>query len=117
MQETLVRFQGGEDPLEKETATYSSILAREISWTEEPGKLWFMGLQRVRHDLATEHAHKERPRARLGVPYRHCRGSVWDLGAQIWLLQFLGGKAFHAGILKSYTLIPQPQPSLGIPLG
>ena len=98
-------------------ATHSSILAWEISRTEEPGKLWFMGLQRVRHDLATEHAHKERPRARLGVPCGHCRGSVWDLGAQIWLLLFLGGKAFHAGILKSYTLIPQPQPSLGIPLG
>ena len=97
--------------------THSSIPTWEILWTEEPCGLQSMWLQRVRHDLATEHAHKERPRARLGVPYRHCRGSVWDLGAQIWLLQFLGGKAFHAGILKSYTLIPQPQPSLGIPLG
>ena len=36
MQETWVRFLGGEDPLEKEMATHSSILAWEIPWTEEP---------------------------------------------------------------------------------
>ena len=50
MQETLVRSLGGEDPLEKEMATHSSILAWEIPWTEEPGGLQSMGLQRVRHD-------------------------------------------------------------------
>ena len=38
----------------KETATHSSILVSEISWTEKPGKLWSMGSQRVRHELATE---------------------------------------------------------------
>ena len=54
--ETQVCSQDWEDPLvEKETATHSSILAWEMPWTEEPGGLWFMGLQRVRHDLATEH--------------------------------------------------------------
>ena len=37
MQETRVPSQGGKDPLEKETATHSSILAWEIPWTEEPG--------------------------------------------------------------------------------
>ena len=41
---------GWEDPLEKEMATHSSILAREISWTEEPGGLQSMGSQRVGHD-------------------------------------------------------------------
>ena len=46
---------GLEDPLEKEMATNSSILAWEIPWTEEPGGLQSMGLQRVRHDQATEH--------------------------------------------------------------
>ena len=46
MQETL----GWEDTLEKEMATHSSILAWEISWTEKPGRLQFMGSQRVRHD-------------------------------------------------------------------
>ena len=53
MQETLVWFLGWEDPLEKETATYSSILACRIPWTEEPGRLQSMGSQRVRHDWAT----------------------------------------------------------------
>ena len=38
MQETWVRFLGQEDPLEKEMATYSSILAWRIPWTEEPGR-------------------------------------------------------------------------------
>ena len=45
---------GQEDPLEKEMATHSSILARKIPWTEEPGRLQCMGLQRVGHDLATK---------------------------------------------------------------
>ena len=42
MQETRVRFLGQEDPLEKEMAPHSSILAREIPWTEEPGGLQAM---------------------------------------------------------------------------
>ena len=41
---------GGEDLLEEEMATDSSFLAWRIPWTEEPGRLQFMGLQRVRHD-------------------------------------------------------------------
>ena len=39
MQETQVRFLGWEDPLEKEMATHSGILAQKIPWTEEPGRL------------------------------------------------------------------------------
>ena len=54
MQETWVRFLGQEDPLEKETATHSSILAWKIPRTEEPGRLQSMGSQRVRHNLATK---------------------------------------------------------------
>ena len=42
MQETWVQFLGQEDPLEKEKATYSSILSCEIQWTEEPGMLQSM---------------------------------------------------------------------------
>jgi hypothetical protein len=49
MQETLVRSLGWEDPLEKEMATHSSILAWKISRTEEPGGLQSMGSQRVGH--------------------------------------------------------------------
>ena len=51
-QETQVQSQGWEDPLEKETATHSSILAWKIPQTEEPGKLQYMGSQRVRPDRA-----------------------------------------------------------------
>ena len=50
MLETQVQSLGREDPLEKEMATHSSTLALKIPWTEEPGKLQSMGLQRVRHD-------------------------------------------------------------------
>ena len=50
MQETWVRSLGWEDLLENEMATYSSILAWKIPWTEEPSRLQSMGLQRVRHD-------------------------------------------------------------------
>ena len=45
MEETQVRFLDWEDPLEKEMATHSSILAWWIPWTEEPGRLQFMGSQ------------------------------------------------------------------------
>ena len=53
MKEMLIQSLVQEDPLEKEMATYSSILVWEIPWTEEPGELQSMGLQRVRHDLVT----------------------------------------------------------------
>ena len=50
MQETWVQSLGQEDPLEKEMATHSSILAWRIPWTEEPGRLQSMGLGTVRHN-------------------------------------------------------------------
>ena len=49
-QETQVRFLGQEDPLEKGMATNSRILIWRIPWTEEPGGLQSMELQRVRHN-------------------------------------------------------------------
>ena len=49
-QEMWVQSLGREDPLEEGMATHSSILAWEIPWTEEPGGLQSMGLQRVGHD-------------------------------------------------------------------
>ena len=54
MPETPVRSLGWKDPLEKEMANHSSILAWKIPWTEEPGGLQSMGSQRVRHDFATK---------------------------------------------------------------
>ena len=50
MQETHVQSLGQEDPLEKGMATHSTIPAWRILWTEEPGGLWSMGSQRIRHD-------------------------------------------------------------------
>ena len=50
MQETWVQSLGQEDLLEKEMAIHSSILAWKIPWMEEPGRLQFMGSQRIGHD-------------------------------------------------------------------
>ena len=55
MQEIQVQSLNQEDPLEKEMATHSSILAWRIAWTEEPGGLQSMVPQRVGHDYMTEH--------------------------------------------------------------
>ena len=54
MQETEVPSLGQEDPLEKEMATHSGILAWEIPWTEEPGGLKSVGSQRIGRDLSTK---------------------------------------------------------------
>ena len=48
--ETRVQSLDQEDPLEKEMATHSSTLAWKIPWTEEPGRVQYMGSQRVGHD-------------------------------------------------------------------
>ena len=53
MQETRVQSLGREDPLEKEMAPHSSTLAWKIPWTEQPGRLQPMGLQRVGYDRVT----------------------------------------------------------------
>ena len=50
IQKTWVQSLGQEDSMEKEMATHSSMLALEIPWTEEPGGVQSLGLQRVRHD-------------------------------------------------------------------
>ena len=57
MQDMQVQSLSPEDPLEKEMAAHSSILAWEIPWTEEPGRLQPMGSQRVGHDLVTKPPH------------------------------------------------------------
>ena len=56
IQEMRVQSLGQKDPLEKEMATHSSILAWKIPRTREPGRPQSMGLQIVRHDLVTKHA-------------------------------------------------------------
>ena len=60
MQETWVPSLGQEDPLKKKMATHSSILAREIPWTEESGGLYSpWGHESVGHDLATNQQQKQ----------------------------------------------------------
>ena len=54
MQETQVQSLSQGDPLEKEMATHSNILAQRIPWTEKPGRLQSMGSQRVGYDSATD---------------------------------------------------------------
>ena len=78
MQEIWVQSLGWEDPLKKEMVTHSSILAWEISRTEEPGRLQFMGLQRVRHDLATKTTME--PWSRAGPPCSSSR----DMTVSVW---------------------------------
>ena len=68
MQETLVQSLGWEDPLEKEMATYSSILAWKISWREEPGGLQSMGSQsRTRLSMHTYNIKEPRREPRKSV--------------------------------------------------
>ena len=57
--ETQVQSLGGEDSLEKQMATHSSILAWETPWTEKPGGLQSMGSQRAGHDLGTEQQRRQ----------------------------------------------------------
>ena len=54
MQEMRVLPLAWEDPLEKEMGTHSSVLAWEIPWTEQPGRLQSMGSQRVGHNIVTK---------------------------------------------------------------
>ena len=72
MQETWVQSLGGEDPLEKEIATHSSILAWRIPWMEEPGGLQSTGSQRVRHDWATSLTHEDLQDLLEATPKKRC---------------------------------------------
>jgi len=68
MEEMQVPPLGGEDPLEKEMATHSSILTWRIPWTDEPGR----GSKRVGHDLVTEHDQKSTKSVDSPWPMRSC---------------------------------------------
>ena len=100
MQETPVWSLGPEEPLEEEMATHSSILARKVAWTEEPGGLQSLGLQRVGRGWAGEHATPVWLHLSLSHHIRkqpcfqqgHLRRS-WGLGLQI---SFFRGDAIQA---------------------
>ena len=72
-------------------ATHSSILASKISWTEEPGWLQSMGLQRVRHDIATKYRH------RIGTKVRQMRKPGHRVKEAF---------IFRVGVLTCFTLVP-----------
>ena len=63
--------------MEEEIATHSSILAWKIPWTEEPGGLQSVELQRVGHDLATEHTQEAKS---LGQYHKHLSLPSWGQG-------------------------------------
>ena len=63
VQETWVQSLGQEDPLEEEMATHLSILAWEIPWTEEAGRLQSRGSQKVRHNLVTKQQQQKQQHA------------------------------------------------------
>ena len=76
MQETSIQYQGGEDPLEKEIATHSSILDWEIPWTEEPGGLQSVGSQK---ESDTTRATKQQHSYTLPISLLKCCLSLKDL--------------------------------------
>ena len=77
-QETQVRSLYQEDLLEKELATHSSIPARKILWTEEPGGLWPMGSLTVEHERLSTHQQKVTGSSGLvmAILYFHSTGSM-----------------------------------------
>ena len=103
MQETQVRFLGGEDPLEKEMATHSSTLAWKIPWTEEPGGLQSMGSQRVRHDWATS------PSPSLpsfpGCSYSASWGPWWAADSRLLLFCGPGTVSMTSLMASSYSFL------------
>ena len=79
MWETWVQSLVWEDPLEEGMASHSSILAWRILWTEEPGGLQSLGLQRVRHSWVTKNTHnlwREKPTSRVTFSLSMCVCSV-----------------------------------------
>ena len=76
---------GQEDPLEKELATHSSILAWRIPLTEEPGRLQSMGLQRVVHDWSNLAQHSTAPRKETQTWALHWKFKFFSLGQPVTL--------------------------------
>ena len=102
MRETWVWSLGWEDPLEKETATNSSILARKIPWTEKPGGLQSMGSQRVGHDWAASLNFTLWPRENLWSSLRYILSSSSKQYRLCMIIILLGRKrllwvSIHSG--------------------
>ena len=100
IRETWVRFLSWEDPLEKGTATHSSILAWRIPWTEEPGELQSMGSQRVRHDWATHFHFQGNILESIDIleHYSLCSLYLPHQVLESWLLQSFGSTIFKISL-------------------
>ena len=75
-QKTWVQFLGHKDPLEKEMAIHSSILACKIPWTEEPCRLQSMGLQRLRYNWARTHT-SHHPFTKIKIRTSNCLPKIY----------------------------------------
>ena len=76
MQETQVQSLGGEDPLEKEMATHSNILAWEIPWTEEPGGLQSIGWQKSQTQLSDKQQQSSLHNAAFVSAAQRCESAI-----------------------------------------
>ena len=102
-EETCIQPLGWEDPLEEEMAIHSSFLAWEIPWTEEPGRLQPVGLQRVRHGWLSTHTMacmwQETPPSLVSTPQN-------DLSSLVWL-------QLHAALHSHHSASPEPSLCFG----
>ena len=118
MQEMWVQSLGQEEPLEKEMATHSSILAWKIPWTEEPGGLQSTGSKGVRHDWAHRHSLTQKsPRVKFYMPFTlkstklKCAFSGISSGMRLnhWTSQMVlvvKNPPANAGYIKRYGFNP-----------
>ena len=116
VQETQVRSLGWEDPLEKEMATHSSILAWKMSLTEEPGGLQSMGSQRVGHHWATNTNQKNKSSNRKGQT-QSISHSVMSDPATPWIVACqapLSMGILQARIVGCHSLLQGDLPNSGI---
>ena len=110
MQEMWISSLGQEDPLEEETATHSSILAWEISWTEEPGRLQSMESQRAGHDLAIKQQ-SSLARDRTRVP------AVKVLSLNHWMAREFSSDFSSACMVRTtWSSFPRPLMASSFPI-
>ena len=104
MRETWVRSLGRKDLPEKEMATHSSTFAWKIPWTEEHGRLQFMGLQRVGHNWATKHHHHN-----TFLLEKSCRKSIIFKTKKFHQIQLLAPKFVRANRLEVFDCVQEKQ--------
>ena len=112
MQETQIHFLGWEEPLEKEIATCSGILAWEIPWIEELGGLQSMGLQRVGHDVGTKEQQQQHDWSSWAVLSHSSRVRLFATPRTVALQAPLSMRILQASMHWSGLACP---PAFGLP--